>query len=328
MKTLRHRFRLLLGVSLIAITLWLALRDVNLAEVPHALASANRWWLLIALGSIFLPVACVALRMKVLLSAWSRPLPWATLWHVTIVGQVSNLAVPFRLGDGAKVIAGSRAFGLGGGALTAAVTVERLLDVANASFLAGLLLATGQMPGWAEPAAGGLVLAGGTAVLVAVTGATVLTRYRGLRVAADDRRLRGRLVRLLEQLREGLEHVRQPRILLRLVGVTLTIAAASALTNYLLFRAFRLPVPYSGAVLLLIVLQLGNTVVPAPGGVGTSQLLTIQTLALWGVAPEAALAYSITLYAIVRLPKLAMLPHATSVLSAMPPRSVEERRWA
>jgi uncharacterized protein (TIRG00374 family) len=307
--------------------LWLALRDVDLAEVPRTLVSANPLWLSLALGSVFLPVACVTLRMRVLLSAWSRSLPWATVWHVTIVGQVSNLAVPFRLGDGAKVIAGSRAFGLGAGALTAVVAVERLLDLANASGLAGLLLLTGQMPGWAETAAGGLVVAGGSAVAVAVIAATILTRWRGT-APPQGGGIRGRVLRLLDQLHDGLDHVRKPRVLLRLILVTLCTSAASALTNYLMMRAFSLPVPYTGALLLLIVLQLGNTVIPAPGGVGTSQLLAIQTLALWSVSPEDALAYSIALYVIVRLPKVAMLPHATAVLSTVTTRSTEASRWA
>lgn len=92
----------------------------------------------------------------------------------------------------------------------------------------------------------------------------------------------------------------------------------SILTAWLVLRAFDLAAPAVSAAVVVIAVQIGSVVVPIPGAVGISQVLAVQTLALWGVAETPALAYALMLYLVSRVPKLAVLPFALKVLAPAP----------
>jgi uncharacterized membrane protein YbhN (UPF0104 family) len=96
--------------------------------------------------------------------------------------------------------------------------------------------------------------------------------------------------------------------------MSVSIASASILTNFIVMHALHLSVPFSAAALLWVILQCGNTLLPAPGGIGTSQLLTITTLNLWAVPDASGLACSVLIYLISRVPKIALFPVAMSAL--------------
>jgi uncharacterized membrane protein YbhN (UPF0104 family) len=93
------------------------------------------------------------------------------------------------------------------------------------------------------------------------------------------------------------------------------VMAGSIFTAWLVMRAFDLAAPALSAAVLVIVLQVGTVVVPVPGAVGISQVLTVQTLRLWGIDEATALAYALMLYLVSRVPKLAVLPFALAALA-------------
>ena len=116
-------------------------------------------------------------------------------------------------------------------------------------------------------------------------------------------------------MRSAMAAVGTRRVGTRLLLGTLGIAAASALTNLLTLWAFGLDVPPPVALLLLVLVQSGNAVTGAPGGLGVAQFIAVETLGLRDVGPATALAFSLTLFVIVRLPKIVMLPMAASASS-------------
>ena len=100
---------------------------------------------------------------------------------------------------------------------------------------------------------------------------------------------------------------------------TVAVPLSSVLTNVLVVRAFDLHVPLSASVLLLVVLQAGTSIVAVPGALGVSQVLTVKTLEIWHVPAGEALAFSLALYAISRVPKLFLLPFALASINAVKP---------
>lgn len=94
--------------------------------------------------------------------------------------------------------------------------------------------------------------------------------------------------------------------------------AGSVLTAWLVLQAFQLNAPAASAVVIVIAVQVGTVVIPIPGGIGVSQVLTVQALQLWDVPEAPALAYALMLYLVARLPKIAVLPFALSALAAKP----------
>jgi uncharacterized membrane protein YbhN (UPF0104 family) len=185
---------------------------------------------------------------------------------------------------------------------------------------ATLLLLIDRAPGWtASVLATAGAVAGGGLLLVVIAARVLDATAPGSAADAGAGRVKRVAVRQLRALREGLRHISAPLTMLQLAGTSAAIILASALTNLLTMRAFDLAVPPAAALLMLVLVQSGNAVVGAPGGVGVSQFLAVEALGLWGVPPAAALAYSLALFAIVRLPKIAMVPVALAALSAAPP---------
>ncbi len=89
----------------------------------------------------------------------------------------------------------------------------------------------------------------------------------------------------------------------------------SILTAWLVLRACGLSVPPIAAAVVVIAVQIGGAVAPVPGAIGVSQVVTVAVLRLWGIDDAPALAYALMLYLVSRVPKLAVLPFALSVLT-------------
>ncbi len=66
---------------------------------------------------------------------------------------------------------------------------------------------------------------------------------------------------------DSLESVRRPGLLAGLIFWSLVVGFSSALTNYLVFLAFGITLPYWAALLLLVVMQVG-TQIPSSWGSG------------------------------------------------------------
>jgi uncharacterized membrane protein YbhN (UPF0104 family) len=218
--------------------------------------------------------------------------PWLVLWHATLAAQVANIVVPFRLGDSVRIVAASQALGLGPARAASAAIIERLADVTALGLIGAALVFLNVVPEWAHAA---LVKYSwmAVAITVAVLAALGVVAWYGAR---------------------RITVLPGPTSLRWAALATIAVPASSLVTNLLVMRAFDLSVPAAAAVLLLVVLQAGTSIVAVPGGLGVSQLLTIKTLAIWNVPPADALAFSFVLYAVARVPKLLMLPFAMAAV--------------
>ena len=293
---MRRELKLAIGLVIALILLVWAFKDVDFGSLGRALGSARLTWIGVAVLSVGLSVAFVVWRWWLLLDRptlgdRSEP-PWLVMWHATLAAQVANIIVPFRLGDSVRIVAASQALGLGPARAASAAVIERLADATTVAVIGAALVFTNAVPDWARAALvrnSWVVAALVVAVLLAL-GIVAWFGARRIKVLPSSSALRWALL------------------------ASLAVTASSALTNLLVMRAFDLPVPASTALLLLVVLQAGTSIVAVPGGLGVSQVLTIKTLAIWHVAPADALAFSLVLYAVARMPKLLLLPFAMAAV--------------
>lgn len=103
--------------------LWLALRDIPLAEVLQSMQQTRPIWLLVAVAMIGLGLALRAVRWRVLLG---RRVPLREAFHIVNITFLLN-QLPLRAGEVARSVLATRS---GIPVLTAAasIVVERLLD--------------------------------------------------------------------------------------------------------------------------------------------------------------------------------------------------------
>lgn len=319
--------RLIVGSLIGLITLWLAFRGHGLGALTEAVSHAHAGVVWLALASVGATLFVVTMRWQLLFGRRARQAgagertaggqdrpeqsvpSLRALFAALILGQATNILLPIRIGEVLRVYVASRAGHLPVSGVLATVVVERLADMAMLALGAIVLALYVALPGWLEGptralAITGTVAVGAIAVIVLAGGR--ISAWIQARVAASAGRSRT-MHRLAHHgaLAVGeATHLRDWRTLSAVAALSVLTLALSASTNYLLFRAFDLPLPFMAALLLLLVLQVGTAPVSTPGNLGVFQYLTVLALGVYAVDGTKALAYSMVLYAVALGPKL------------------------
>lgn len=294
---------LLLGLT----CLWLAFRDVSLPDVAQVLSAADGLFLFLTLLVQGANIVSKALRWRALLGDSGRQLRFTTLLTALLAGQIVNLVLPMRLGEVARAYLVGQSQAVGKVFALGTLVVEKVIDSAVLLILALLAVTAVGLPDWlTRPVAvtGAIVVT----ILLLTVGTFHWPKCRGLaslfargnawvenRLAMDPERL----VVILAQARGGLVTVGQRKVALWTSVWSLGVWITALLTNYFLFLALRLDVPFQAAILLLVVLYVGVSVPSSPARIGVFQYLVILGLSLFSVPKSLALTYSLALYVIV-----------------------------
>jgi uncharacterized membrane protein YbhN (UPF0104 family) len=299
--------RALLGAVLGVAGLWLSLRDIPPSTLRAALWSARSGWALAALAVSLLAVAGVVIRWRVLLQPTA--VPTSVLGRATLVGQMLNIVLPFRLGEVARVYTAMGHSSLGVARLTASLAIEKALDLAIFGVTAAVLVTGALLPASALARGRWLILP--LTTLIALVALWLAVRWRLLpRVAAwvEPRggRLGGWTARVVADVSSGLEAWRSAGHAGVVLTWTILVFVLAAAGNQLMFRAFDIHLPISAGFALLVILQAGSVPPSLPGRLGIYNYLTVLTLGLYGVGRTEAATYSLALYFVAYVPKVVL----------------------
>ncbi len=293
---IRPSGRIAVGLAVSAVALYLAAGRADWSAVPGYIGRAS--WPLVAAGTgvLLASLGLFALRWRALMPV-PAAFPARRALSCLMVGYLANTVLPLRLGDAARLGLAARRSGLSLSLLMGTLAVERLVDItilAAAGVGLGLVVALPAVFG------GGLVLLLGLA-LAGLTGLGLLAlageRFRVPNTGPGDGSLTatGRWVgRQLDGFRQGLAALRGPTRLGGAGGLSALAWAGVALATGLWVRAFGLPVPWYGVVLLVVAVNLGAAVPSAPAGLGVYHLAVILALSAWVADRDLALAYAVT----------------------------------
>ena len=129
-----------------------------------------------------------------------------------------------------------------------------------------------------------------------------LAAERLVRALVPSEKLAHRLVAMIEGIRHGLSVLSSPGRILAAAGWSLGVWGLSALSFYVMFAAFGIPVDFSGALLMQGLIMFGIALPSTPGYVGAFELPIIAVLALYGVDKSLAAAYALTYHVLTFLP--------------------------
>ena len=164
----RRLLQIALGLVVSILTLYLALRDVDLAQVSQALLAAHPGWVGLALLSVAVNILAKAYRWKLLLPGQ----PFGRLLLALLAGAMLNYYLPARLGDFSRAYAAGEP-GTGRAQALGTVLLEKVFDLVAYALLFVLLLLLLPLPEWASKPGVSVVLA----ALVGVA-ATILVAYK------------------------------------------------------------------------------------------------------------------------------------------------------
>jgi uncharacterized protein (TIRG00374 family) len=304
----RRGLRPLLIAAALVVTagaMYLAVRGVRFADTLDAMRASDLRWLVPTSIVLGLALWLRILRWWVLFDDTSRP-PLGAVAHAAFVGYFFNNILPARAGEAARI------FALYGKARTpraetvGTVVIERVFDLLALLFL--LFASYPLLPeiSWLKAAAlFGLAV---VAVLVAII--YVLVRY-------DDRAVRWLLspLRRLPAAREhvepavvnatrGLVALREPRVALRGMALTLASWIVLALAFWILMKAFSLDLPLVAGMLVVVAINLSLVLPSSPAALGVFEAATVVALRAFDVPQAEALSYALVLHLLNFLPFL------------------------
>jgi len=297
--------RFLLGVLISAVALWLALRNVEGAELARSLREVRPLYLLIAfVFTVLVRFWLTALRWQVLLQP-IKPIGTHRLFSVTMIGFMANNILPARMGEFVRAYALGRTESLSKSLSLATIVVERVFDgLTLLGFLAVAVFFV-PFPAWVVPAA-----EASFALYLAVLGVMVwlwhrpetAARWLGRLLAPFPARLQARAQEILRSFTLGLEVLTRGRHLAAVMGLSILIWLVVVAGVQLAFWALGLTLPLIAGFVLVTIVSLGVMLPSSPGFIGTFQFFTVTSLALFGVSESQGFSFSLVYHAMQYFP--------------------------
>ena len=309
--------KLLAGLAISALTLWLFLRNLDFGKVGASLAGASVPLLLlsIALG-YFGHLSLRARRWATMLRPIKTPISFYNLFSTTAIGYAVTCLAPGRLGEVARPVLLARRETMPVAGVLATAAIERVFDAVTVVALAALAAITA--PLWWSDARGSLTvhvpLLGTTDLVRAIAWmgavglagcvagvwllrALVLEDSRFLKWV-DTRQLassgrRATAWGILRRLADGAAFLRSPGLALRVGAESVLIWTVIALGAWIGLLAARVRIPFPGSF-LMVALSAAGISVPTPGGAGTVHIAYQRGLIdLFGIEPNLASAATV-----------------------------------
>jgi hypothetical protein len=295
--------KVLLGVFISLICLFLALRGVDWRGFADALSKAHYAYILPNAALVMLSMWLRAVRWRYMTDTIKKRIGLHSLFASTMIGFMVNNILPLRLGEFARPFSLSRKENISRSAAFATIVVERVFDALSLFLISGLLVAFSPVliddnPGLTKVLYVLLtlhILALGFLVLLKVKTNVALAITEKLTSLLPER-LQSKILEVLEKFVSGLGVFRDWRSLTAIVLWSLLIWGVVGFSNYFIFLAFDLSVPWYAPYVVLVLVSLGVMLPSSPGYVGPFQLFTIQALKIFGIPEAIGLSFSIVLH--------------------------------
>lgn len=298
-----------LTAVLIVAGLWYLSTRVSLAAVGAALAGARPAYVLLAVGLMLLTVALKGWRWQLMFPAERPPVSFPAAFWAVALGQYVNLIVPFlRLGEVARLYALNQESGATAGRTLGTLVVEKTLDLIFFGLTIIFVLPFVVLPDFIDRPGPLLFL-----LPLLLLAALYLLAYRTELVihfwhkiiAPLPERPRNWLLRLAVTGLEGLAALRDRRLTLAMLLLSLAISVLSVVLPYALFPALGLSLGLLDAALIHIAVSIAITPPSTPAKIGVFNGAAALMLWQFGLTDETLIAgYAILLYIVVVGPQL------------------------
>ncbi len=300
-----------LGLLISGLTLYLALRNVDFADVWRSFAQARPFWMLAGLLSVAVNTLAKVYRWRILLGDLGKRAGMVRTTMALLAGQALNLVYPGRVGDVSRAFVMSpsgdgKVFTLG------TILMEKILDtILYVILILGLFLLI-PLPAWINSSAvwlSGVALILGILILLLVYQRTWLFAGINRLWAWLGPRFRvhwwGKIDRYLQAGMSSVQSFREEWP--GLVSWSVVVWLTAILNDFLLLYALDLPLNdwyqrFLAATLTLVGLQFGISVPSVPARIGVFEYICVLALGFFGVDKAPAFTYGVLLHTVVQLP--------------------------
>jgi len=294
----RWTFEIVLAAGLLT----LALVRVDLRAVGTSLAHAQYGWALLAAAIYGLTRVVHAIHWQFYLKKVGRA-PLAGMLGTFLIGNLVDNVLPIRMGEIARLQIVANRYGLSRTGIVAGRATEVLVDGIAMAVL--FLIAVALLPS-AVPSAGILWIVAGAA---ACTFAALALLSRVLPAELDDwpplrwlpARVRHATVAGWPRFRDGLEALRNTRLLVVVLGLTVVGYTTEIVMFWTFGLAFHLGLPLSSYVSVVVAVGVVRTVPLTFQNIGTYEVVLVAVLSRQGATSDAAFAYAVATRVFVSL---------------------------
>lgn len=300
--------RVIAGLLVSALFLYLALRGVDFRRVGEALRHANYWWLLPGVLAIVLSILLRAVRWRLLFHP-RTDLRFTSVFGSLNVGYLVNDLLPMRLGEVVRAYLISQQEAVSATHALSTVAVERVLDmVVTVAYLAALIPFVELPAGSAGKVQAVAVAAVAALLVMLIAGALPARTHQLARLGTRflpqgaARRLHG----LMDHFLEGFAVLSAPRVALPVVALSVALWALAALALYCVLLAFNLRLSPAAPLFVLALVSVSFVVPAAPGHIGVFHWTVITALATFHVQEDLARSYAFLAHLVAFVPPMLM----------------------
>lgn len=308
----RVNWKVVVGLIISGVSLAIAIRNLQPAEVWRALRQANYLWIVPAVLLYLLALVARTGRWKVLLLS-EHSVPLRELLPTMAMGRGANNVYPFRAGEIVRVLILKRRNGISAAAGLASILVERVFD--GLTMILFLLLAAliGGIPVAQEIEGVGQVdvrlilwfailvfgVALGGIYAVELWPAPVRRLAEWVIVRFVPLRFHTRLLNVVDRFVGGFSSVRSVFTLTLVLFFSIVVWTAETVSYRLLMNSFGISVDLHHLLLMSGAANLGTALPSGPGNVGTFDAPAILVLSGVGVPVDTAIGYQLLLHAVL-----------------------------
>ncbi len=287
--------KLIIGILLGILFLYLAFKNINLSEVAESFRSVRYLYLVPIYFTMLIMQLLRAYRWKILL----RPVeavPFFPILTVTNIGFLAIMAVPARVGELVRPYLINRLTGAKMSAAIGSIVIERLFDTFSILVMLSIVAVLVPIPQWLVQSSLivlALVLAGMAAIVALLLNRRRAGRVVGFLLAKAPPRWAKSLEGLFQHFLNGLEIMTDLRMAAAVTGLSFLIWTIGGLAVYMLFFAFGFELPLVAAFAVLVLVIAGISIPAAPGFVGNWHYFCVLALTLFSIPKPEAMAFAI-----------------------------------
>jgi len=302
--SLKQNLSLIIGFASSVFLLWFALRGVSLAEVGYAMSHAKIWLLIPLLSAYYLQLRIKASRWSFLIAPVTT-VKGGQIFPAVMVGAMGSLIFPAYLSELARTYILCRQLDLKYTSVLITIVLERMFDFLTVlAFLGFLLVFERNLP--PQFVTIGYLIGSIEIVLLLAVSAFVawpvrFQRWIMILTSKLSSGLRSTILAQLEFATTGLQSIKQPRLLLTILILSLLQWLVMGVCTYIAILAFDIHAPFMAALMVLVLTVAGMTLPSAPGFFGTIQICFTLGLQPYGVPTDVAFATSIFFHLAVYL---------------------------
>lgn len=306
----KNHLKLLFGLLIGAVFMYFAFRKVDFAQMGAAFKRANYWYILLALFFIFFSHWFRAVRWQYLLAPIKK-IKTKHLFSALIIGYMANTFTPAHLGEFLRAYVLSKKSHVRTSSIFGTIVIERIIDVFTLLILMALTFVVFPFPDWVTKS--GYVTFAGVMILLVLL--IVMKKHRdpSLRILNKilkplPKKISSKVDGLFHSFLDGVVGLKNWRHYMITVVLSLVIWACYGAVIQVSLYAFNFVsqynLPWTAALVALVITTISVIVPSSPGYVGTYHWLCQLSLGMFAVPKSEALTFAFVLHGIYFIPIL------------------------